>query len=96
MAMKVFTGNANRDLAAAICKHFGDPALGTALVDRFPDGETRVRIQDNVRGADVFVIQVGNLFLSFYLHNNSYLDSKIFNSFVSFLFCFHSANMSSS
>jgi ribose-phosphate pyrophosphokinase len=57
MAMKVFTGNANKALAAAICKHFGDDALGTALVDRFPDGETRVRIQDNVRGADVFVIQ---------------------------------------
>jgi ribose-phosphate pyrophosphokinase len=71
MAMKVFTGNANRDLAAAICKHFGDHTLGTALVDRFPDGETRVRIQDNVRGADVFVIQVRFLFSTIPLHNNS-------------------------
>ncbi len=54
--MIVFSGNANRDLAQKIVG-FLDLKLGEARVDRFSDGETRVEIQDNVRGRDVFIVQ---------------------------------------
>ncbi len=54
--IKVFTGNANRDLAAKICKELGIP-LGDAVVSRFSDGEINVNIAETVRGADVFIIQ---------------------------------------
>ncbi|HID86275.1 MAG TPA: ribose-phosphate pyrophosphokinase, partial [Anaerolineae bacterium] len=54
--LQLFTGNANPDLAAEIARHMGIP-LGQALVSTFSDGEVRVRIQENVRGSDVFVIQ---------------------------------------
>ena len=54
--LKVFTGNAHRSLAREICGHLGVP-LGEAHVGRFPDGEVRLQIMENVRGADVFVIQ---------------------------------------
>ena len=54
--MKIFTGNANPALAKEICEHLGVP-LGTATVNRFPDGETFVQINENIRGEDVFVIQ---------------------------------------
>ena len=52
----VFTGNANRPLAHAVCKELGIRA-GKALVGRFSDGEVQVEIEENVRGQDVFVIQ---------------------------------------
>lgn len=52
----VFTGNANPALSRRICQYL-DVALGSALVSRFSDGETRVEIESNVRGKDVFVIQ---------------------------------------
>lgn len=55
-ALKVFTGNSHRALAEEICSHLDVP-LGEAHVGRFPDGEVRVQILENVRGADVFVIQ---------------------------------------
>ena len=55
-ALKIFSGNANRPLAEEICDFMGVP-LGQALVGRFKNGETRVKIEENVRGADVFVIQ---------------------------------------
>ncbi|MGH7275068.1 MAG: ribose-phosphate pyrophosphokinase [Nitrospiria bacterium] len=55
-ALKVFTGNSNRDLAQEICDYLGIP-LGQAQVSRFSDGEIRVRIEENVRGMDVFVLQ---------------------------------------
>ena len=54
--LQLFTGNANPDLAAEIARHMGIP-LGQALVSTFSDGEVQVRIQENVRGSDVFVIQ---------------------------------------
>ncbi len=54
--LKVFTGNAHPALAREICADLGVP-LGKAHVGRFPDGEVRLQIQENVRGADVFVIQ---------------------------------------
>lgn len=55
-ALKVFTGNANPTIAAEICTHLGI-ALGKAEVKQFSDGEIAVEIGENVRGADVFVIQ---------------------------------------
>src|SRR6186997_3018641 len=54
--LKVFTGSANRDLAERICKYIGVP-LGKATISSFPDGETYVRIEENIRGHDVFIVQ---------------------------------------
>lgn len=54
--IRVFTGNANRELARKICERLGVP-LGNANVTTFSDGETRVEIEENVRGMDVFIIQ---------------------------------------
>lgn len=54
--LSVFTGNANRPLAAAICKHLRIP-LGDADVFQFTNENIFVKINDNVRGRDVFVIQ---------------------------------------
>jgi len=52
----IFSGNANQKLATDVCSHLNRP-LGKAEVTTFSDGETRVEIQENVRGSDVFVIQ---------------------------------------
>jgi ribose-phosphate pyrophosphokinase len=54
--LKVFTGSAHRALGEAIARHLGVP-LGRAHLARFSDGEVWFQIQDNVRGADVFVVQ---------------------------------------
>jgi ribose-phosphate pyrophosphokinase len=54
--LKIFTGNSNRPLAEEICRHIGVP-LGEATVTSFPDGESFVKINENIRGADVFIIQ---------------------------------------
>jgi len=54
--MVIFSGNANRDLALSICSHLSQP-LGAASVERFPDGELNVKMNDDVRGADVFIVQ---------------------------------------
>jgi ribose-phosphate pyrophosphokinase len=54
--MKVFSGSANRDLAERICKYLGVP-LGQATIKSFPDGETYVKIEENIRGRDVFIVQ---------------------------------------
>jgi ribose-phosphate pyrophosphokinase len=53
---KVFTGNANPALAAEICDELGCP-LGACTVRQFSDGEVHLQVQENVRGADVFVVQ---------------------------------------
>jgi ribose-phosphate pyrophosphokinase len=52
----VFSGNSNPSLAENICRDL-KIKLGNALVSRFSDGEVRVKIEENVRGKDVFVIQ---------------------------------------
>ena len=54
--LKIFSGNSNRALAEDICKSIGMP-LGEATVTRFPDGESFVKINENIRGADVYIIQ---------------------------------------
>jgi ribose-phosphate pyrophosphokinase len=52
----VFTGNANRPLAQAVCRELG-VRPGKALVGTFSDGEVQVEIEENVRRQEVFVIQ---------------------------------------
>lgn len=54
--LKIFSGTSNRALANDICKVIGVP-LGEATVTTFPDGETFVKINENIRGQDVFIIQ---------------------------------------
>jgi len=54
--IKLFSGNANVELAKEICAFLCVP-LGTADIRRFSDGEINVEIRDNVRGVDVFIIQ---------------------------------------
>ena len=53
---KIFSGTANPVLAEAICKNLNVP-LGKSLLGRFSDGEIYFQILENVRGADVFVVQ---------------------------------------
>src|SRR5262250_2110353 len=53
---KIFCGTANPQLADEVCAFLG-MNRGQALVTRFKDGEAYVQIQENVRGADVFVMQ---------------------------------------
>lgn len=53
---KIFSGSAHRPLAEEICRHVGVP-LGEAVLGRFSDGEIHFQILENVRGADVFVVQ---------------------------------------
>jgi ribose-phosphate pyrophosphokinase len=54
--MKIFCGSAHRQLAQRICDFVGVP-LGDATVSSFPDGETFVKINENIRGRDVFLVQ---------------------------------------
>ncbi len=53
---RIFSGNASRPLASAICEKLKTP-LGDAEVERFEDGEVSVRINENIRGGDVFIVQ---------------------------------------
>ncbi|TYT23174.1 ribose-phosphate diphosphokinase [Luteimonas viscosa] len=55
----IFSGNANRPLAKAVCRELG-VRPGKALVSTFSDGEVQVEIEENVRRQDVFVIQPTN------------------------------------
>ncbi|HAM34852.1 MAG TPA: phosphoribosylpyrophosphate synthetase [Elusimicrobia bacterium] len=54
--LKVFTGNANPRLTHDICRYLG-LEVGKARVNRFADGEINVQIDENVRGADCYVVQ---------------------------------------
>ncbi|HXR47309.1 MAG TPA: ribose-phosphate pyrophosphokinase [Candidatus Limnocylindrales bacterium] len=54
--MKIFSGTANEPLARAICKSI-NMELGKCSIQPFPDGETFIKIEENVRGEDVFVVQ---------------------------------------
>ncbi len=54
--LQIFSGNANPALAHEICAYLGTK-LGEATVGSFSDGEIRVKIEENVRGGDVFVVQ---------------------------------------
>jgi ribose-phosphate pyrophosphokinase len=54
--LKVFSGRANRPLAEQIAERLGD-SLGKLHLSDFPDGETRVAIEEDVRGRDIFIVQ---------------------------------------
>ena len=54
--LRIFSGTSNRPLAARIAG-FLNTDLGKVAISRFPDGETHVKIQDNIRGMDVFMVQ---------------------------------------
>ncbi len=54
--MKIFTGNCHEELAQDICSYLGTE-LVSSEIGRFQDGEISVKIEETVRGADVFVIQ---------------------------------------
>lgn len=54
--LSIFSGSAHRQLAQRICAYIGAP-LGDATVTSFPDGETFVKINENIRGRDVFIVQ---------------------------------------
>ncbi len=54
--LKIFSGNSNRTLSEAICEAI-NTKLGDATVTTFPDGESFVKINENIRGKDVFIIQ---------------------------------------
>jgi ribose-phosphate pyrophosphokinase len=54
--IKIFSGNANRRLAEEICQHLSCD-LGKSSNGRFSDGEFNFQIEENARGADVFIVQ---------------------------------------
>ncbi|SEN64173.1 ribose-phosphate diphosphokinase [Lihuaxuella thermophila] len=54
--LQVFSCNSNPSLAKSICEHIGIP-LGDAQVGKFSDGEIHVKLNESVRGSDVYVIQ---------------------------------------
>jgi ribose-phosphate pyrophosphokinase len=54
--LKIFSGTSNVGLAKAICDYLEVP-LGGAKIGRFPDGEKSIRIEDDVRGRDCYVLQ---------------------------------------
>ena len=55
-SLLVFSGNANKPLARKVCDYLSLP-LGKLEISRFPDGEIDMKIMEDVRGADVYVIQ---------------------------------------
>src|SRR5215510_5155386 len=54
--LKIFSGRANPDLARKICDYLG-LSLGKVTIGNFPDGEISVKIDEDVRGRDVFIVQ---------------------------------------
>jgi ribose-phosphate pyrophosphokinase len=54
--LKVFSGRANIPLAERIARHLGD-TLGRITLTNFPDGENSVRIEEDVRGRDIYLVQ---------------------------------------
>jgi ribose-phosphate pyrophosphokinase len=54
--LKVFAGRANKNLAENIAHVLGD-SLGKATLSNFPDGEISIRIEEDVRGRDIFLVQ---------------------------------------
>lgn len=55
--LKIFSGRANRLLAEAIARHLGVPLGRLNPLGNFPDGECNVKIAEDVRGRDVFIVQ---------------------------------------
>ncbi len=64
--MKIFCGRSNPNLAKEICSYLG-VELGRCIIQKFRNDNTFVRIEDNVRGKDIFVIQTGAMPVNDYL-----------------------------
>ena len=54
--LRVFSGNANPALAEKIVQHLGD-TLGRITLAHFPDGEISIKIEEDVRGGDIYLVQ---------------------------------------
>ena len=54
--LKVFTGRANPQLAQSVCDYLKIP-MGRGRTELFPDGELIVRVEEDVRGRDCFIVQ---------------------------------------
>jgi ribose-phosphate pyrophosphokinase len=54
--LKIFSGRSNPDLAKKICAYLDIPE-GMASITKFPDGETFIKLEEDIRGRDIFVIQ---------------------------------------
>ena len=54
--LKIFSGRANPELAQRICEYLGLP-LGKISTGNFPDGEISCKIDEDVRGRDIFILQ---------------------------------------
>ena len=54
--IKIFSGRANPELSTRICEYLGLP-LGHITLGDFPDGEIACKIEEDIRGRDVFLIQ---------------------------------------
>jgi ribose-phosphate pyrophosphokinase len=54
--LKIFSGTSNLILAQQICDRLGVP-MGMAALNKFPDGETFIKLEEDIRGRDIFVIQ---------------------------------------
>jgi ribose-phosphate pyrophosphokinase len=54
--LKIFSGSSNPDLTGEVCQYLGIP-VGGSKISKFPDGEKLIRIEDDVRGRDCFVVQ---------------------------------------
>ena len=54
--LKIFSGTSNVALATAVCRYLEIP-LGGVKIGRFPDGEKVIKLEDDVRGRDCFVVQ---------------------------------------
>lgn len=54
--IKVFSGSSNPSLSEKICRYLGIP-VGGASIDEFPDSEKIIRLEDDVRGRDCFIVQ---------------------------------------
>jgi ribose-phosphate pyrophosphokinase len=56
--IKIFSGSSNPNLTEKICDYLGLP-VGSAKIEKFPDGEKIIKCEDDVRGKDCFVVQSG-------------------------------------
>jgi ribose-phosphate pyrophosphokinase len=54
--LRIFSGSANPDLTGNVCEYLGI-SMGRAKIEPFPDGETLVKLEDDVRGRDCYVVQ---------------------------------------
>lgn len=57
--IKLFAGSASQELTKEISKKIGVP-VGQSIVRRFADGELKIKIEENIRGRDVFIVQATN------------------------------------